>query len=143
MSTFLRIGQSPKTYFLCILEEYRENPVFNLYRTQCSVLVCFQLMLYVDGMNGVIKHGPTLRWLYKLIASNNRLVVKTALKLLIVFADYCIENSHLIVNAIRYEDLADKVMPWNNIIRSVNKLKESVINLQRSKLYFQNTGRRQ
>lgn len=26
-------------------------------------------MLYVDGMNGVMKHEPTMQWLYSLIAS--------------------------------------------------------------------------
>jgi len=28
-----------------------------------------QIMLYVDGMEGVIKHQETVRWLYSLIAS--------------------------------------------------------------------------
>lgn len=28
-----------------------------------------QIMLYVDGMDGVIKHKETVRWLYTLIAS--------------------------------------------------------------------------
>ncbi len=28
-----------------------------------------QVMLYVDGMNGVIEHPETIQWLYGLIAS--------------------------------------------------------------------------
>jgi len=28
-----------------------------------------QVMLYVDGMNGVINHNSTIQWLYKLLAS--------------------------------------------------------------------------
>ena len=27
-------------------------------------------MLYIDGMEGVIKHADTIRWLYSLIASS-------------------------------------------------------------------------
>ncbi|TMS18207.1 FH1/FH2 domain-containing protein 3 [Larimichthys crocea] len=44
-----------------------------------------QIMLYVDGMNGVIGHVETIQWLYTLVGSKFRLVVKTALKLLLVF----------------------------------------------------------
>ena len=29
-----------------------------------------QVMLYIDGMEGVIKHNDTVRWLYSLIASD-------------------------------------------------------------------------
>lgn len=28
-----------------------------------------QVMLYVDGMNGVISHNETIQWLYSLLAS--------------------------------------------------------------------------
>jgi len=28
-----------------------------------------QVMLYVDGMNGVINHNDTIQWLYSLLAS--------------------------------------------------------------------------
>ena len=28
-----------------------------------------QIMLYVDGMNGVIAHAETIQWLYSLIGS--------------------------------------------------------------------------
>merc|ERR550534_793976 len=43
-----------------------------------------QIMLYVDGMQGVMEHSPAIELLYKLIASSNKLVVKTAIKLLLV-----------------------------------------------------------
>ncbi|XP_053663933.1 FH1/FH2 domain-containing protein 3-like [Anopheles marshallii] len=76
-----------------------------------------QVMLYVDGMNGVMKHSPTIQWLYSLIASRYRLVVKTALKLLLVFVEYCEGNCYLLVSAIRFMDTARAVVPWNNIMR--------------------------
>ncbi|XP_058462448.1 serine-rich adhesin for platelets isoform X3 [Malaya genurostris] len=76
-----------------------------------------QVMLYVDGMNGVMKHSPTLQWLYSLIASKYRLVIKTALKLLLVFVEYCEGNCYLMVSAIRFIDMARGVVPWNNIMR--------------------------
>ncbi|XP_061497964.1 serine-rich adhesin for platelets isoform X7 [Anopheles gambiae] len=76
-----------------------------------------QVMLYVDGMNGVMKHSPTIQWLYSLIASRYRLVVKTALKLLLVFVEYCEGNCYLLVSAIRFMDTARGVVPWNNIMR--------------------------
>uniref|UniRef100_A0A182NNK3 FH1/FH2 domain-containing protein 3 n=1 Tax=Anopheles dirus TaxID=7168 RepID=A0A182NNK3_9DIPT len=76
-----------------------------------------QVMLYVDGMNGVMKHSPTIQWLYSLIASRYRLVVKTALKLLLVFVEYCEGNCYLLVSGIRFVDTARAVVPWNNIMR--------------------------
>uniref|UniRef100_A0AAG5D4R0 GBD/FH3 domain-containing protein n=1 Tax=Anopheles atroparvus TaxID=41427 RepID=A0AAG5D4R0_ANOAO len=76
-----------------------------------------QVMLYVDGMNGVMKHSPTIQWLYSLIASRYRLVVKTALKLLLVFVEYCEGNCYLLVSGIRFVDTARGVVPWNNIMR--------------------------
>lgn len=76
-----------------------------------------QVMLYVDGMNGVMQHGPTVQWLYTLIASKYRLVVKTALKLLLVFVEYCEGNCYLLVNAIRTVDNARGTLPWSNIMK--------------------------
>ncbi|KAJ4920511.1 hypothetical protein JOQ06_004179 [Pogonophryne albipinna] len=43
-------------------------------------------------MNGVINHNETLQWLYALTGSMSRLVVKTSLKLLIVFVEYTESN---------------------------------------------------
>ena len=59
-----------------------------------------QVMLYVDGMNGVMEHPETIQWLYSLLDSQYRLVVKTALKLLLVFVEYTEPNGLLLVNAI-------------------------------------------
>lgn len=80
-------------------------------------LIFLQVMLYVDGMNGVMKHGPTVQWLYTLIASKYRLVVKTALKLLLVFVEYCEGNCYLLVNAIKAVDCARGTLPWTNIMK--------------------------
>lgn len=74
-------------------------------------------MLYVDGMNGVMKHGPTIQWLYSLIASKYRLVVKTALKLLLVFVEYVESNCFLLVNAIHAVDSSRGTMAWSNIMK--------------------------
>ncbi|GBN94516.1 FH1/FH2 domain-containing protein 3 [Araneus ventricosus] len=63
-----------------------------------------QVMLYVDGMNGVIEHIETIQWLYSLISSKYRLVVKTALKLLLVFVEYSDSNSLLLMNTVNLVD---------------------------------------
>ncbi|XP_037722324.1 FH1/FH2 domain-containing protein 3 isoform X5 [Drosophila subpulchrella] len=76
-----------------------------------------QVMLYVDGMNGVMKHEPTMQWLYSLIASNYRSVVKTALKLLLVFVEYAESNCYVLVSAIHAVDASQGTLPWSNIMR--------------------------
>ncbi|XP_052861128.1 FH1/FH2 domain-containing protein 3 [Anopheles cruzii] len=73
-------------------------------------------MLYVDGMNGVMNHSSTVQWLYSLIASRYRLVAKTALKLLLVFVEYCEGNCYLLVSAVRFVDTASAVVPWSKIM---------------------------
>ncbi|VDN03987.1 unnamed protein product [Thelazia callipaeda] len=59
-----------------------------------------QVMLYVDGMNGIIAHIATIQWLYELLDSSYRLVVKTALKLLLVFIEYTDHNALLLMSAV-------------------------------------------
>lgn len=76
-----------------------------------------QVMLYVDGMNGVMNHGPTIQWLYSLIASKYRLVIKTALKLLLVFVEYIESNSYILVSAIHEVDSCRDTPPWTNIMK--------------------------
>ncbi|EPY82251.1 hypothetical protein CB1_000669017, partial [Camelus ferus] len=102
-----------------------------------------QIMLYVDGMNGVINHNETIQWLYTLIGSKAlpipavtathtlaglpllagtsavlsfRLVVKTALKLLLVFVEYSESNAPLLIQAISAVDTKRGVKPWSNIM---------------------------
>ncbi|XP_046671595.1 uncharacterized protein LOC124361680 isoform X4 [Homalodisca vitripennis] len=76
-----------------------------------------QVMLYVDGMNGVMEHSPTVQWLYTLVASKFRLVVKTALKLLLVFVEYVETNSVLLVKAIQSVDSTQGNALWSNVMR--------------------------
>lgn len=76
-----------------------------------------QVMLYVDGMNGVMEHNQTVQWLYTLISSKFRLVVKTALKLLLVFAEYTDSNCMLLIKAINAVDCSQGLLPWHNIMR--------------------------
>ncbi|KAG5839236.1 hypothetical protein ANANG_G00202880 [Anguilla anguilla] len=71
-----------------------------------------QIMLFVDGMNGVINHNETVQWLYTLSGSLSRLVVKTALKLLIVFVEYTETNGLLLIQAINAVDGRRGVKPW-------------------------------
>ncbi|KAL5021177.1 hypothetical protein ScPMuIL_000332 [Solemya velum] len=75
-----------------------------------------QVMLYVDGMNGVINHLATVQWLYSLLSSKFRLVVKTALKLLLVFVEYTESNSNLLMKAIHSVDSKRGLKPWVNIM---------------------------
>ncbi|KAM7125671.1 FH1/FH2 domain-containing protein 3 isoform 14-T14 [Molossus nigricans] len=75
-----------------------------------------QIMLYVDGMNGVINHNETIQWLYTLIGSKFRLVVKTALKLLLVFVEYSESNAPLLIQAVSAVDTKRGVVPWTNIM---------------------------
>nr|KAF6358264.1 formin homology 2 domain containing 3 [Pipistrellus kuhlii] len=75
-----------------------------------------QIMLYVDGMNGVINHNETIQWLYTLIGSKFRLVVKTALKLLLVFVEYSESNAPLLIQAVSAVDTKRGVVPWSNIM---------------------------
>ncbi|XP_054317071.2 FH1/FH2 domain-containing protein 3 isoform X2 [Pongo pygmaeus] len=75
-----------------------------------------QIMLYVDGMNGVINHNETIQWLYTLIGSKFRLVVKTALKLLLVFVEYSESNAPLLIQAVTAVDTKRGVTPWSNIM---------------------------
>ncbi|XP_067296510.1 FH1/FH2 domain-containing protein 1 isoform X2 [Pseudorasbora parva] len=71
-----------------------------------------QIMLFVDGMNGVVNHNETVQWLYTLTGSLSRLVVKTALKLLIVFVEYTESNSPLLIQAVNIVDEKRGVKPW-------------------------------
>ncbi|KAL3284446.1 hypothetical protein HHI36_018605 [Cryptolaemus montrouzieri] len=74
-------------------------------------------MLYVDGMNGVMEHNQTIQWLYSLISSKFRLVVKTALKLLLVFVEYTDSNCMLLVKAVQTVDCSQGLLPWYNVMK--------------------------
>ncbi|XP_067856490.1 FH1/FH2 domain-containing protein 3 isoform X7 [Heptranchias perlo] len=80
-----------------------------------------QIMLYVDGMNGVIGHNETIQWLYTLIGSKFRLVVKTALKLLLVFVEYTESNAPLLIQAITTVDHKSGVRPWSNVMEILDE----------------------
>ncbi|CAG7837287.1 unnamed protein product [Allacma fusca] len=75
-----------------------------------------QVMLYVDGMCGVMRHNETIQWLYSLVASKFRLVQKTALKLLLVFVDYIESNCLLLVQAVRIVDILKGSPLWSNVM---------------------------
>ncbi|XP_040920553.1 FH1/FH2 domain-containing protein 1 isoform X2 [Toxotes jaculatrix] len=75
-----------------------------------------QIMLFVDGMNGVINHNETVQWLYTLTGSLSRLVVKTSLKLLIVFVEYSESNSPRLIDAVNTVDGQRGVKPWSYLM---------------------------
>nr|XP_002761111.3 FH1/FH2 domain-containing protein 1 isoform X3 [Callithrix jacchus] len=75
-----------------------------------------QLMLFVDGMLGVVAHSETVQWLYTLCASLSRLVVKTALKLLLVFVEYSENNAPLFIRAVNSVASATGAPPWANLV---------------------------
>ncbi|XP_027143158.1 FH1/FH2 domain-containing protein 3 isoform X1 [Larimichthys crocea] len=80
-----------------------------------------QIMLYVDGMNGVIGHVETIQWLYTLVGSKFRLVVKTALKLLLVFVEYSESNTPLLIEAITTVDTKRGCKPWSNTMEILHE----------------------
>ncbi|XP_075392533.1 FH1/FH2 domain-containing protein 1 isoform X1 [Tenrec ecaudatus] len=75
-----------------------------------------QLMLFVDGMLGVVAHSETVQWLYTLCASQSRLVVKTALKLLLVFVEYSESNAPLFIRAVNSVANTTGALPWANLV---------------------------
>ncbi|NXK46078.1 FHOD1 protein, partial [Chauna torquata] len=75
-----------------------------------------QIMLFMDGMQGVINHNETVQWLYTLSGSPFRLVVKMALKLLLVFVEYTEPNALLLIHAVNAVDQARGTCPWSNLM---------------------------
>ncbi|XP_014911902.1 FH1/FH2 domain-containing protein 3-like isoform X2 [Poecilia latipinna] len=75
-----------------------------------------QIMLYVDGMNGLISHNETVQWLYTLVGSKFRLVVKTSLKLLLVFVEYTESNAALLIKAVNTVDTKGGKKLWSNVM---------------------------
>ncbi|KAG6443145.1 hypothetical protein O3G_MSEX002728 [Manduca sexta] len=76
-----------------------------------------QILLYVDGMHGVMGHKRCIQWLYSLISSKFRHVVKTALKLLLVFVEYTEKNCLLLIDAIVAVDGANGRQSWYNVMK--------------------------
>ncbi|KAK6731663.1 hypothetical protein RB195_007867 [Necator americanus] len=80
-----------------------------------------QVMLYVDGMNGIIAHNKTIQWLYELLDSPFRLVVKTALKLLLVFIEYNDNNALLVLAAISAVDRSKGQQDWSALMKVISE----------------------
>ncbi|XP_050526357.1 FH1/FH2 domain-containing protein 3 isoform X2 [Daktulosphaira vitifoliae] len=76
-----------------------------------------QVMLYVDGMNGVIEDNSTIQWLYSLLTSRFRLVVKTALKLLLVFIEYVESNCLIFLQAVHTVHQSNSTPLWSNVMK--------------------------
>ncbi|XP_077951255.1 FH1/FH2 domain-containing protein 3 isoform X6 [Gasterosteus aculeatus] len=80
-----------------------------------------QIMLYVDGMNGLISDNEAVQWLYTLVGSKFRLVVKTALKLLLVFVEYTESNAALLIKAVNFVDAKRETKLWSNIMEILDE----------------------
>ena len=99
-------------------------------------LALSQLMLYVDGMNAVINQNEVIQWLYSLLEHSVReprgrrlelrrlffhfqfgLVVKTSLKLLIIFGEYVESNALLILAAVGQVDRSARRRLWTNAMK--------------------------
>ncbi|XP_061572624.1 FH1/FH2 domain-containing protein 3 isoform X2 [Cololabis saira] len=80
-----------------------------------------QIMLYVDGMNGLICHNETVQWLYTLVGSKFRLVVKTSLKLLLVFVEYTESNAALLIKAVETVDTKRGAKLWSNVMEILDE----------------------
>uniref|UniRef100_A0A3Q0SK44 GBD/FH3 domain-containing protein n=1 Tax=Amphilophus citrinellus TaxID=61819 RepID=A0A3Q0SK44_AMPCI len=78
-------------------------------------------MLYVDGMNGLISHNETVQWLYTLVGSKFRLVVKTSLKLLLVFVEYTESNAALLIKAVNAVDTKRGTKLWSNVMEILDE----------------------
>ncbi|VUZ44698.1 unnamed protein product [Hymenolepis diminuta] len=77
-----------------------------------------QLILYVDGMNGVSEHPETIRWLYSLLSCKFSLVKKTALHLLSVFVGYADTNANIFVETVDdfHKSAKSNGKPWSYLI---------------------------
>nr|XP_056718692.1 FH1/FH2 domain-containing protein 1 [Euleptes europaea] len=75
-----------------------------------------QIMLFVDGMMGVINHNETVQWLYMLCGSLYRLVVKSSLKLLLVFVEYTESNAQLLIQAVVAAEQVRGGYPWSQLV---------------------------
>ncbi|ESN96195.1 hypothetical protein HELRODRAFT_140337, partial [Helobdella robusta] len=84
-----------------------------------------QIMLYVDGMNGVIEHNLTIQWLYMLVDTNLRSVIKMSLKLLLVFVEYNDTNCILLTRAVTFVDGQSGNKPWSNIMKLLHDTNNS------------------
>ncbi|XP_022653292.1 uncharacterized protein LOC111247031 [Varroa destructor] len=80
-----------------------------------------QIMLYVDGMHGVIRHNQTIQWLYLLTQSNYRLVVKAALKLLLVFFEYTDTNCLQLLRAMYRVQQTHGLKPWASVMKILSQ----------------------
>lgn len=68
-------------------------------------------------MHGVMSHKRCIQWLYSLISSKFRHVVKTALKLLLVFVEYTEKNCLILIDAINVVDSSNGRQPWFNVMK--------------------------
>ena len=76
-----------------------------------------QIMFFVDGMEGMINHNSTIQFLYSLLSSKYRFVLKTVLQLLFVFIEYQDSNCQLLIQAANAVDQSNNQVPWYNLMK--------------------------
>uniref|UniRef100_A0A665VCJ2 Formin homology 2 domain containing 3b n=1 Tax=Echeneis naucrates TaxID=173247 RepID=A0A665VCJ2_ECHNA len=81
-----------------------------------------QIMLYVDGMNGLISHNEMVQWLYTLCCMLFILCINyTALKLLLVFVEYTESNATLLIKAVNVVDAKRGTKLWSNVMEILDE----------------------
>merc|ERR1719187_1149371 len=80
-----------------------------------------QIMLFVDGMNGMIIHNEVIQWLYSLLSSQNRLVTKTCIKLLLGFVEYNESNAEHFIHGAMVSEQKMGPKPWKSVIDILNE----------------------
>ncbi|XP_009328652.1 PREDICTED: FH1/FH2 domain-containing protein 1 [Pygoscelis adeliae] len=81
-----------------------------------TLILRTQLSVRVHAIIGSMNHNETVQWLYTLSGSPFRLVVKMALKLLLVFVEYTEANALLLILAVNAVDQARGACPWSNLM---------------------------
>lgn len=76
-------------------------------------------------MHGVMIHKRCIQWLYSLIESKYRHVVKISLKLLLVFVEYVDKNCLLLIDAINVVDGTNGRQPWYNVMKILQDIDAS------------------
>lgn len=87
-----------------------------------------ELLLYLDGMYGVMNSPETVQWVYSLVSSKFRLVGKTAMEILLIFVTFSpetgkenakltdITNAARLLEAVQVEDSAAGINSPNIIL---------------------------
>lgn len=80
-------------------------------------------------MQGIIAQPEYIQWLYTLIGSELRHIVKTSFKFMLVFVDYNEDNYLLVIDAITKVDNRHGKPPWHKVMQLLQDVNTSDIEL--------------